>query len=54
MIYTFVNACKQHGIDPGVWLQDVLARIHRHPINRINELLPQNWTPPSPPDDKAQ
>jgi transposase len=46
VIYTLVNACKQHGIDPYEWLQDVLPRIYRQPINRIEELLPQNWTPP--------
>jgi hypothetical protein len=46
VIYTLANACKQHGIDPYEWLQDVLPRIYRQPINRIEELLPQNWTPP--------
>lgn len=45
VIYTFINACKHHDIDPAVWLQDVLTRAHRQPINRIEELLPQNWTP---------
>ena len=44
VIYTFINACKQRHIDPAVWLQEVLGKIHRHPINRIEELLPQNWT----------
>lgn len=44
VVYTFINACKHHHIDPAVWLQDVLSRAHRQPINRIEELLPQNWT----------
>lgn len=45
VIYTFVNACKHHDIDPAIWLQDVLGKIHHHPINQIEELLPQNWSP---------
>jgi hypothetical protein len=53
MIYTLVNACKQHHIDPYIWLQDVLSRIHRQPVNRIEELLPQNWAPPAKPEKQA-
>ena len=40
VIYTFINACKNHDIDPAVWLQDVLGKLHQQPINRIEELLP--------------
>jgi len=28
------------------YLQDVLMRVDTHPASRINELLPQHWTPP--------
>ncbi|MBX7175989.1 MAG: transposase domain-containing protein, partial [Saprospiraceae bacterium] len=28
---------------PSEWLIDVFNRINDHPINRIDELLPQNW-----------
>ncbi|MCC6754606.1 MAG: transposase domain-containing protein [Saprospiraceae bacterium] len=30
-------------INPYDWLTDVFHRIKDHPINRIAELLPQNW-----------
>jgi hypothetical protein len=53
IVYTFVNACKQNRIAPYAWLLDVLPRIYRHPINRIEELLPQNWTPPDKPENQA-
>ncbi|MBK9109237.1 MAG: transposase domain-containing protein [Saprospiraceae bacterium] len=35
--------CKLHDINPYDWLTDVFHRIKDHPINRISELLPQNW-----------
>jgi hypothetical protein len=26
-----------------VWLEDILTLIADHPVNRIEDLLPQNW-----------
>ena len=43
MLYSLLGTCKMHGIEPTAWLKDVLKRIPTHPINRIKELLPQNW-----------
>ena len=43
MLYSLMGTCKLHGINPAVWLKDVLQRISNHPINKITELLPQNW-----------
>jgi transposase len=45
MLYSFLGTCKLNGINPFIWLQDVLRRISNHPINKIEELLPQNWKP---------
>lgn len=45
MFYSLLATCKNHQINPYNWLHDVLNRIATHPINRIQELLPQNWTP---------
>lgn len=45
MLYSLLGTCKMHGINPTDWLKDVLQRIPAHPINRITELLPQNWKP---------
>ncbi|MBK8920153.1 MAG: IS66 family transposase [Saprospirales bacterium] len=45
MIYTFFAACKHQGIDPEIWLTDVLNRIHDHKVSRLHELMPHNWKP---------
>jgi transposase len=45
MFYSLLATCKNYDINPYTWLYDVLNRIATHPINRINELLPQNWKP---------
>jgi len=44
MFYSLLATCKNHNINPNDWLYDVLNRISEHPINRIKELLPQNWS----------
>jgi transposase len=45
MFYSLTGTCKLHEINPFIWLRDVLRRINNHPINKIAELLPQNWKP---------
>lgn len=45
MLYSLLGTCKLHGINPFIWLRDVFQRIANHPINKIEELLPQNWKP---------
>jgi hypothetical protein len=46
-MYSLIVTAKMNGVDPQVWLADVLARIAAHPAHRLDELLPWNWTPPS-------
>ena len=45
--YTLIGTARMHGIEPEAWLTDVIARIGAHPINRLAELLPWNWSPPA-------
>ncbi|WP_022727558.1 IS66 family transposase [Fodinicurvata sediminis] len=44
---TLIEAAKLSGHDPQAYLANVLARINDHPINRIDDLLPWNWTNPA-------
>jgi transposase len=45
VLRSFVASCQRVGVDPFAWLKDVLSRIAGHPITRLAELLPHNWTP---------
>ena len=45
IMYTLIETARLNGIDPEAWLADVIARIADHPINRVDELLPWNWSP---------
>ena len=45
--YTLIETAKLNGVDAQAWLADTLARLPDHKINRLDELLPWNWTPPS-------
>ncbi len=43
-MYSLIGTAKLNGVDPQAWLADVLARIADHPVKRLGELLPWNWT----------
>lgn len=42
---TVIETAKMNGLDPQVYLTDILSRINDHKINRLDELLPWNWAP---------
>jgi len=43
MLYSLLGTCKLNSINPFIWLRETLRRIATHPINKIQELLPQNF-----------
>jgi transposase len=43
-IYSIIETCKLHKINPQAYLAHVITAItNRHPQSRLNELLPWNW-----------
>lgn len=42
---TIIETAKMNDLDPQAYLADILARIHDHKINRLDDLLPWNWAP---------
>jgi hypothetical protein len=43
IMYTLIQTAKLNGVDPQVWLADVLRRINDQPVSKLEELLPWNW-----------
>jgi len=49
-----VATCKRHGVEPVVYLNDVLARIADAPVSRLDPVLSDRWkaervaNPPAP------
>lgn len=50
---TIIETAKMNGLDPQGYLADILARINDHKINRLDDLLPWNWSslPATVPED---
>lgn len=46
-MYSLLGTAKLNGLDPEVYLHEVLERIADHPISRINDLLPWNLSRPA-------
>jgi len=46
VIYSLIGSCNACGVDPQLWLQDVLTRLpyYNNDYNKdLAELLPHNW-----------
>ena len=44
-VCTLIETCKLNDVEPYAYLHDVLTRmVDGHPINRLDELLPWNWS----------
>jgi hypothetical protein len=43
ILYSLIESCKRHGINPVEYLTDVLTRIAIHPADQVASLAPANW-----------
>ncbi len=43
MIYTFIGICKKHNVNPYQWLKQTLLKIEDTNIQKLDQLLPQNF-----------
>ncbi|MCP4269517.1 MAG: IS66 family transposase [Candidatus Brocadiaceae bacterium] len=43
IFYSLFACCKLNDVDPVEWLTDVMTRLPEHPVNRVEELLPNLW-----------
>ncbi len=41
--YTLIETAKLSGVDPQVWLTNVLGRIADHKITKLDELMPWSY-----------
>jgi len=46
---SFIATAKRNGINPVDWYADVLRRINGMKTTELQQLLPQNWSPPAVP-----
>ena len=44
-MYSLMESAKLNGLNPQLYIADVLARIGDHPARHIADLLPWNWKP---------
>src|SRR6516164_8381677 len=42
-MYTLITTAKLNGVDPRLWLADVLRRTADHPVSQLHEPLPWHW-----------
>lgn len=43
VIQSLISTCKLHGVNPHIYLVDVLRRIQIHPNKQIEQLTPRLW-----------
>jgi len=44
IFFTLIQSCKLNGVNPEAYLADLISRVGDHPVSRIDELLPWNWS----------
>ena len=42
---SLIKSCKDCNVNPWEYFDDLLRSIMSHPVNRLRELLPDQWKP---------
>jgi transposase len=45
MLYSLMGTCKMNHVNPFTWLKEVLTKLPSYPVNKIKDLLPNNYQP---------
>ncbi len=48
ILYSLVSTCEKNGVNPEVYIRDVLMRLPDWPKDRVAELLPHRWNERTP------
>jgi transposase len=43
ILFSLVQTCRALGVNPREYLEDVMRRLMSHPVNALDELLPDKW-----------
>jgi hypothetical protein len=43
IIYSIIASCQRRGIDPALYIKDVLGKLPSMKASQINEIIPANW-----------
>jgi transposase len=43
VLQSMVSTCALHGVNPYLYIRDVLLRIHTHPANDLEAIMPWRW-----------
>jgi transposase len=44
VLYSLIQSCRRHKVEPYAYLKDVISRISGHPARKLKELMPAYWT----------
>lgn len=48
VLFSLVQTCRGLGINPRVYLEDIMRKIMSHPFQKLHELLPDQWQANTP------
>jgi len=53
ILSSLTSTCRRHGIDPQLYLTQLLANLPSTPINQLNRWLPDQWKAAQPQTPKV-